>query len=52
MRRTLRAFVAAFALAATGAAADEIEVGAASLSASEEGIVLSADFELDLTPRL
>ncbi len=52
MRRTLRVLLAACTLAAAAASAEEIEVGAASLSGSDEGFVLSADFELDLTSRL
>jgi hypothetical protein len=39
-------------IAATPARADEAEVASASLRAVEEGIVLDADFEFDLTPRL
>src|SRR5436190_3442270 len=43
-------------LAALGAAplarADEIEVGDVQLRAVEEGLVLDADFEFELTPRL
>jgi hypothetical protein len=43
-------------LAALGAAsfarADEIEVGKVQLRAVEEGLVLDADFEFELTPRL
>jgi len=52
MTRALRTLVAAAALAAAAAAAEEIEVGATSLVGSGEGIVLNADFALDLTPRL
>ncbi len=54
MTRTLRTLVAAVGLAAAAAAAaaEEIEVGAASLVGTGEGIVLNADFALDLTPRL
>jgi hypothetical protein len=48
----LRRLALLLALAATVAAADEIEVRAARLVSTEEGIVLNADFELDLTPRL
>jgi hypothetical protein len=40
------------ALVALGAAAEEIEIRAARLVAAEDGIVLSADFEFDLTSRL
>ena len=39
-------------LAAFGARADEIEVRDARLRATEEGLVLDADFAFDLTPRL
>ncbi len=53
MTRALRTLVAAVALAAAAtAAAEEIEVGATSLVGSGEGIVLNADFVLDLTSRL
>jgi hypothetical protein len=53
MTRVLRTLVAAVALsAAATAAAEEIEVGATSLVATGEGIVLNADFVLDLTSRL
>jgi hypothetical protein len=53
MTRALRTLVAAVALsAAATAAAEEIEVGATSLVATGEGIVLNADFVLDLTSRL
>jgi Domain of unknown function (DUF4390) len=46
--------VALFAalLAAFGARADEIEVRDARLRATEEGLVLDADFAFELTPRL
>jgi len=43
---------ATLALGTSVARADEIEVRAASLVASDEGVALNADFELDLTPRL
>jgi Domain of unknown function (DUF4390) len=46
------AFAAAAFCAAAAAIADEIEVRAASLAATEEGIVFNGDFELDLTARL
>ena len=53
MTRVLKRLVAAVALAvAAAAAAEEIEVGATSLVGSAEGVVLNADFALDLTPRL
>ena len=51
----LRALRLAFALLAFGAGfacAEEIEVREAALASSEEGIVLNADFELELTARL
>lgn len=51
------AFLARLALllasfAACGARADEIEVRDVSLRATEEGVVLDADFAFELTPRL
>jgi hypothetical protein len=52
MRGALRALLAAAALAAPPAAAEEIAVDAASLAGVGEGIVLNADFTLDLTSRL
>ena len=54
MALAMRALLGALALAAAAAAAaaEEIQVGATRLVASEEGIVLDADFALDLTPRL
>lgn len=59
MRRAMRGiaflmkvFVALAFAAASGARADEIEVGAAALRATEEGLVLSADFAFELNPRL
>ena len=52
MAPAMRALLGALALATAAAVAEEIQVGAARLVASEEGIVLDADFELDLTPRL
>ena len=39
-------------LAAAPARADDVEVRAASLRAVEDGLVLDADFEFELTPRL
>ena len=45
------ALVLAF-LAAFGARADEIEVRDAGLRATEDGLVLDADFSFELTPRL
>jgi hypothetical protein len=39
-------------IAAFGARADEIEVTAAALHATEDGLVLDADFAFELTPRL
>jgi hypothetical protein len=50
--RGLRLVLAAAALLSALAVADEIEVRTASLAAIDEGIVLNADFELDLTGRL
>ena len=52
MRRALTWLALALALVAPGAAAEEIEIRAAQLDAAEDGIVLSADFEFDLTSRL
>jgi len=54
MRRALSwlLFVLVAAWAAGPAAADEIEVTDARLAAGDEGIVLLADFEFDLTSRL
>lgn len=52
MTRALRTLFATAALASAVAAAEEIEVRAAHLAASVEGIMLNADFALDLTPRL
>ena len=51
------AFLARLALllasfAACAARADEIEVRDVSLRATEEGLVLDADFAFELTPRL
>lgn len=47
-----RLLVAVASLAALGARADEIEVTAATLHATEDGLVLDADFAFELTPRL
>jgi hypothetical protein len=52
MTRALRTLLAAAALAAAPAAAEEIAVGATQLVGTSEGIVLNADFTLDLTTRL
>lgn len=52
MLRALRLAIAALAAAATVAAAEEIEVRTARLAATDEGIVLNADFEFELTSRL
>jgi hypothetical protein len=52
MRRAFTWLLLALALSALRAAAEEIEVRDTSLAASEEGFVLSADFDLDLTSRL
>jgi hypothetical protein len=52
MHRALTSFALALALVALPAAAEEIEVRDARLVATEEGIVLNADFEVDLTSRL
>jgi hypothetical protein len=55
MRRLagLLRFLAALALClGTAARANDIEVRDATLRATEEGLVLSADFEFELTPRL
>lgn len=49
MSRLLLAFAAC---AAFSARADDIEVTSASLHAVEEGLVLNAEFSLELTPRL
>ncbi|HLX79447.1 MAG TPA: DUF4390 domain-containing protein [Burkholderiales bacterium] len=50
----LRKLLCAFALGAVAAAAcaDEIEVADAHLSATEDGLVLAADFAFELNPRL
>ena len=52
MRRTLTWLALALSLVALRAAAEEIEIRDAQLVANEDGIVLSADFEIDLTSRL
>ena len=59
MRRPLRRaalvaqlIAALLCLAALAVRADEIEVRDARLQATEEGLVLNADFAFDLTPRL
>jgi len=52
MQRALRAVAAALALTAAAASADEIEVGSTTLVASDEGVLLNADFAFDLTARL
>ena len=52
MLRALRLALAALALCASVAAADEIEVRATALSATDEGIVFNGDFDFELTARL
>jgi len=52
MLRALRLALAVLALGAGVAVADEIEVRAADLAATDEGIVFNGDFELELTARL
>jgi hypothetical protein len=52
VRRALGILLAAAAFAAAPAVAEEIEVGAAQLVGSDEGIVLNAAVTLDLTARL
>lgn len=52
MRRALTWLLLACALAALRAAADEIQVGDARLVARDDGVVLNADFEFELTSRL
>ena len=49
--RTVLVLCAALA-AVSGARADEIEVADARLAATEDGVVLAADFAFDLNPRL
>jgi hypothetical protein len=48
----LRRYLVALAFAAAPALADEIKVERAALAATEEGIVVDADFALELTARL
>ena len=50
--RGLKLAVATLVLCAGVAVADEIEVRAADLAASDEGIVFNGDFEFELSPRL
>ena len=52
MRRIAHFTMLLFALAAFRAAADEVEVQAASIEAVEEGLVLNADFGFELSQRL
>jgi len=52
MRRALTCLALVLALVAFRAVAEEIEIRDARLVAAEDGIVLNADFELDLTSRL
>jgi len=52
MRRALSWILLAAACLTGAAAADEIGITDAQLVAEDEGIVLAADFDLDLTPRL
>ena len=53
LKTLLAAFVLGAALGgATAARADEIEVTDARLAATEDGVVLAADFAFDLNPRL
>jgi hypothetical protein len=52
MRRALTWLLLVLALSALRAAAEEIQVRDSRLAATEDGIVLYADFELDLTSRL
>lgn len=47
-----RLFLLVASMTAFGARAEEIEVQAASLRATEDGLVLDADFAFELTPRL
>lgn len=47
-----RSIVVLACLAASGARADDIEVRSAGLRATDEGLVLNADFAFELTPRL
>jgi uncharacterized protein DUF4390 len=48
----MRLLLVVASLTAFGARADEIEVRAATLRATEDGLVLDADFSFELTPRL
>jgi hypothetical protein len=48
----LRTLLCVLALGAAAARADEIEVADAHLAATEDGMVLSADFAFELNPRL
>ena len=52
MRRIAVVLMLLLAALATAARAESIEVLDASLRASEDGLLLDADFELELTPRL
>jgi hypothetical protein len=52
LRRLLTRIVLALALCATGAAADEVQTRDARLVAADDGVLLSADFEFELTSRL
>jgi hypothetical protein len=52
MPRALTALAVAFTLGAASALADEIEVRAAQLAATAEGVVLNADFAFELNARL
>lgn len=52
LRRLLTRVVLALALCATGAAADEVQTRDARLVAADDGVLLSADFEFELTSRL
>jgi hypothetical protein len=48
----LTTLLCALAFGATSARADEIEIADARLSATEDGVVLAADFAFELNPRL
>ena len=52
MLRALRLALATLALCASVAVADEIEVRATELAATDEGIVFNGDFDFELTARL
>ena len=52
LRRLLMWLAFALALCATGATADEIQTRDARLVAADDGVLLSADFEFELTSRL